>query len=277
MSSKQPHLRSVAPTDGGGSGDAARSQARRRAARALPTDRIKMDRQYEILAALGRRSSARDPINADSLARMVGGGIAPTTVMLSNNYFADAGWITNPAKGQYAATDALVRYARRLDTDTPERAALELHEPVRRSWFWQVLDEHFINGKMRVSDAENMLMDAAEASPGHLPSIRNLITWLEHIGMITVDGQFIAVKDSAAGPAPDPAPAVNPGVPEKPAETGAEMPEPIAQAGDRSPAPVISLSFEVKITMDDLARLSPDQITALFAAVGTVAAVKGRQ
>ena len=122
-------------------GTPARPQARRRAAKALPTDRIKMDRQYEILAALGRLSSARNPMNADSLARTVGGGIAPTTVMLSNNFFADAGWITNPAKGQYAATDALVRYARRLDTDTPERAALELHEPVRRSWFWQVLDD----------------------------------------------------------------------------------------------------------------------------------------
>ena len=64
---------------------------------------------------------------------------------------------------------------------------------------------------------------------------------------------------------------------EKPTETEAESAKPTAQAGDRSPAPVISLSFEVKITVDDLARLSADQITALFAAVGTVAAVKGGQ
>lgn len=278
MSSKQSHLRSVTPTDGGGSGDAGRQQARQRATRGIPTDRIKMERQYEILAAIGRLSSARNSINADSLARVVGGSIAPTTVMLSNRFFADANWITIPAKGQYAATDALVKYARRLDTDTPDRAALELHEPVRRSWFWQVLESHFINGKIRVSDAENMLMDAAEASPGHLPMIRNLITWLEHIGMITADDQFIAVKDSAVTPASDSGQEQDPERTEKPAETGAtgaESAKPTERAGDRHP--VISLSFEVKITVDDLAQLSADQITALFAAVGTVAAVKGGQ
>ena len=88
--------------------------------------------------------------------------------------------------------------------------------------------------------------------------IRNMVTWLEHIGMVTVDGQFMAVKDGTAAPAPDTAAAVTPDGPEKPAETGAGVSKPTEQAGDRSPAPVISLSFEVKITMDDLARLSPD-------------------
>jgi hypothetical protein len=278
MSSNQSHLRAVTPNDGGGSGDAGRPQTRQRAAKGLPTDRIKMERQYEILGAIGRLSSARNSINAESLARAVGGGIAPTTVMLSNSFFADAGWITIPAKGRYAATDALVKYARRLDTDTPDRAALELHEPIRRSWFWQVLEPLFVNGKVRVSDAENMLLDAAEASPGHLPMIRNLITWLGHIGMIEVDGQFISVKvDTATPPADADGQQSTPERAEMPAETGVEGAKLTEQAGERSPTPVISLSFEVKITVDDLARLSPDQITALFAAVGTVAAVKGRQ
>lgn len=282
MSSQQSHLRSVPPSGGGGAGDTPRQQARQRATKGLPTDRIKKDRQYEILPAIGRISGARhDPIDADALARAVGGGIAPTTVILVTRFFEDARWITIPAKGRYATTDALWEYTCRLATDTPERAVLELHGPVRRSWFWQVLESHTINGKVRISDAENRLMDAAEANPGHLPMIRNLIAWLEHIDMITVDDQYIALKDStaasAAAPDPDPGSAQTPDATEKPAETRSEAKEPIEQAGERSPAPVISLSFEVKITIDDLARLSAEQITALFAAVGTVAAVKGRQ
>jgi hypothetical protein len=278
MSTNQSHLRSVTTGDGDGAGDSGRQQARQRAAKGLPTDRIKRDRQYEIPAAIGRLSGARkEPINAERLARAIGGGIAPTTVILSNRWFEDAGWITVPAKGQYAATDALWEYTCRLATDTPARAVLALHGPVRRSWFWQVLESHLIDGKLRVSDAENMLMDAAEANPGHLPMIRNLIAWLEHIGMIAVDDQFIAVKADASGPAAEDGRERAPERAEKPAETGTEGAEPTAQAGDRSPAPVISLSFEVKITVDDLARLTADQITALFAAVGTVAAVKGRQ
>ena len=277
MSSNESHLRAVAPTDSGGSGDAGRQQARQRAAKALPTDRIKMERQYDILAAIGRLSSSRNSIDSDSLARAVGGGIAATTVMLSNRFFADAGWITIPAKGQYAATEPLAQYARRLVTDTADRAALELHDPVRQSWFWQELESLFTDGKARVSDAETMLMRAAEATPGHLPMIRNLITWLEHIGMVTVNDQIIAVKVDVATPAADADGQRAPEHAEKPAETGAEGAKPTERAGDGSPAPVISLSFEVKITVDDLARLSADQITALFAAVGTVAAVKGKQ
>jgi hypothetical protein len=281
MSSQQSHLHSVTPTGGGGSGDTARQQTRQRATKGLPTDRIKMERQYDILAAIGRISSPRNSINAESLARTVGGGIAPATVMLSNTFFADANLITIPAKGRYAATDALAKYARRLDTDTPDRAAQELHEPIRRSWFWQVLEPLFVNGKIRVSDAENVLLDAAEASPSHLPMIRNMITWLEHIGMITVDDQFITAKGSVLASAPaedvEVGPAATPDGPEKTADAGTESKKPTEQAGDRSLAPVISLSFEVRITVDDLARLSADQITALFAAVGTVAAVKGRQ
>ncbi len=278
MSSKQSHLHTVTSADDGGSGNAGRQQPRQRAAKGLPSDRIRLDRQYGIPAAIGRLSGARkDPINADALARAVGGGIAPTTVILVTRFFEDAGWITIPAKGLYAATDALVQYTRRLDTDTPERAALELHEPARRSWFWQVLESHSINGKVRVSDAENLLMDAAEANPGHLPMIRNLIAWLEHIGIITVNDQFIALKDAAPTPASEAGQDQAPERAEKTAEAAAEGAKPTEQAGERSPAPVISLSFEVKITVDDLARLSADQITALFAAVGTVAAVKGRQ
>ena len=91
MSTKQSHLRSVTGADGGDSGDAGRQQARQRAAKGLPTDRIKRDRQYGIPVAIGRLSGPRkEPINADSLARAVGGGIAPTTVILSNRFFEDA-------------------------------------------------------------------------------------------------------------------------------------------------------------------------------------------
>ena len=41
------------------------------------------------------------------------------------------------------------------------------------------------------------------------------------------------------------------------------------------PAAVLAVSFDVRMTADDLARLSPDQIKALFEAVGTVMALGG--
>jgi hypothetical protein len=277
MPSQQSHLRSVTPPGGGDSGNTSRQQARQRPSKAIPTDRIKVDRQYEVLQALGRLSGPRkETVNADRLARAVG-DIVPTTVILSNRFFEAAGWITTPAKGLYAATDALMKYTQLLAVNEPDRAAETLRGPARESWFWSTLEPHFANGKIRRNEAELMLMTEAVATDSHLPMIRNLLAWLEHIGLITVDDQFIAAKDETSAQASDAAPTVTPDGPERAADTRTEGTKPTAQAGERSPAPVISLSFEVKITVDDLARLSADQITALFAAVGTVAAVKGKQ
>lgn len=278
MSSQQSHLRPVTPADGGDAPTAGRQQPRQRAARGLPTDRIKMERQHDIPAAIGRLSGPRkEPINADSLARAVGGGIAPATVILSNRFFADAGWITIPSKGQYAATDPLVDYTRRLATDLPARAVQALHGPVRQSWFWKVLEPHFMNGKVRVNDAEIMLMRAAEASDSHLPMVRNLIAWLEDLGMITVNDQYITVKDGAAAPAPGADHAQAPEAPGEPSETGTEGTRPSVKAGEPTPDTVLAASFDVKITVDDLAVLSAEQIKALFEAVGTIMALRGNR
>jgi hypothetical protein len=277
MSSTQAHLRAVTPTDGGEppAADPGRQQPRQRASRSLPTDRIKRERQYEILPAIGRLSGPRkDAVNADSLARAVGGGIASTTVILSNKFFTEAGWITNPAKGLYAATDALVEYTRRLAVDGAERAALELHAPARSSWFWQELEPRFTNGKVRVSDAEIVLMHAANATDGHLPMIKNLIDWLEHIGMITVDDQFITAKDSAVpDAAPDPAPEAH----DEPGETVPESAKPDGMGREPASPTILAVTFDLKITVGDLAHLSADQIRALFDAAGTIAALKGKE
>lgn len=285
MSSEQPFLHSVKGS-GSDSGQPAtgRQQPRQHASKALPTDRMKMDRQPVVLGTIGRLSGPRkESINGDALSRAVGGVVA-TTVILSNRFFADAGWINIPGKGLYAATDALVEYTRRIETGTAEYAAEALRGPARNAWFWGVLEPYLKDERrLPLHEAEILIMRAAEASGGHLPMIRNLIAWLEYVGLIIVQDQHMAAApgvaapvDAAGAPAEPPAHDASAGADVPGSGTETESTKPNAPGGGQPPATVVAFSFDVKITADDLARLSPEQIKALFEAVGAVMAAKQR-
>lgn len=276
----QSHLRPVtAPSsssDGISGEPAGRQQRGQHAAKALPTDRMKMDRQLAVLHAIGRLSGPRkESVNGDALSRAVD-GITPATVILSNRFFEAAGWITAPGKGLYAATDALVEYTRRLSTGTPGHAVEALRAPARQSWFWEALEPHFAGGaRLSDSDALILLMRAADAGDHHLPNLRNVIAWLEQVGMVTVQGQHIMAKNA------DLLAAFGGGQAQRDHQEPAGGPPAEADGGNATkpgggepPATVVAFSFDVRVTADDLQRLTADQIRALFEAVGTVMAIK---
>lgn len=280
---QQSHLRPVEPTDGGDAPGGTRQAARQRASKALPTDRMKMDRQIAVLGALGRLSGPRkDAVDGDQLSKAVGGAVA-ATIILSNRFFADAGWITLSGRGRYSATDELVEYTRRLATGSRENAVEVLQAPVRQSWFWQVLEPYLTVGRVPVNEAVILLMREAGAMDHHLTMIQNLIAWLEYIGLVEVRGDSLVSLDGKADEAPAPVDSTaaegsrGPDQ-EAPARTGAELvaPEPAVQGGGFPATPVVMFSLDVRLTVDDLAQLDADQIKAFFEAVGTLAAVKNR-
>lgn len=282
----QSHLRPVEPpTDG--EFPTGRQPQRQRADKALPTDRMKMDRQIAVLGALGRLSGPRkDPVNGDQLSRAVGGAVA-ATIILSNKFFADAGWIVPSGRGHYAATDELVEYTRRLATGTPQYASEVLRAPARRSWFWEILEPYLANGgRLPVNEAAILLMREAGAMDHHMTMIQNLVAWLEHIGLITVQDNYIVaagVSDGVGTPsAGSPAEPQRPADPQRPAGPKPTAgPEPdgertIVRDEELPPATLLGFSLDVYLTVDDLARLTPEQIKALFEAVGALAALKNK-
>jgi hypothetical protein len=62
----------------------------------------------------------------------------------------------------------------------------------------------------------------------------------------------------------------------RPAATGSQREKPTAQPEGNPSAYVIAFNFGTQLTADDLARLSPEQIKALFEAFGTVMALTGK-
>jgi hypothetical protein len=281
----QSHLHPVQPPHNGDATDSARAPQRRRASRALPTDRMKMDVQVRVLHAIGRLSGAgKRPVTAQELGKAVD-GLAATTVMLSNKFFADAGWIENQ-HGRYTATDALVEYSRRRalagSGPVPSEAMEALRRPVRQSWFWQALRPYLANGRLPSTEAAIVLMSEAGAGESHKPMIANLIAWLRIIGLVDLQGDDISLAEGEpelsadssdhAGPQADRQPGAPVAVP-RPAATEATGEKPAAQAGGSPPAHVIAFNFGVRMTADDLARLTPEQIKSFFEAVGTVMAL----
>jgi len=53
-----------------------------------------------------------------------------------------------------------------------------------------------------------------------------------------------------------------------------DQPSPTSSQGGPPPGTVLAFGFDLHLTADDLSRLEPDQIKALFEAVGTVMAFR---
>jgi hypothetical protein len=124
-----------------------------------------------------------------------------------------------------------------------------------------------------------VLADAAGASKDHQIQLLALLAWLEYAGLITTEGGSVQIATDAPVETPlvDPPPDENATRPADPAGEGTTTEggrhDPQAKSEVEAEA-ALSFDFHLALTVDDLRRLSPDQIQALFAAVGTVMSIK---
>jgi hypothetical protein len=102
----------------------------------------------------------------------------------------------------------------------------------------------------------------------------SLIEWLEYAGLIEIDGEDVTLTKGVGigGDAPGSRGAELRGpTPDTP--TPAKVTEPTTPQVVESPT-VLSMSIELSLTVEDLAKLSAEQVTALFQGVGQVASIK---
>jgi len=264
-----------------------RAAQRQRPQRSLPSDRLKMDVQKRLLRSIATLSGpGKRPVEAQDLAAST--GLSAASAGLCNSFFAESGWLVRVSKGKYAATDALLEYSRRLSI-SPEsiKDAVEpLQAPMCEAWHWQALAPMVKHGPIARRDSVLVLMREAGASdhPDHLQQLNNLLEWLEYVGLITLDEDRVrptAISGTTAEVKPQqngegtqgdasPRPAENePTDPPANPEVTKPSPPNTGQPGNV----VLAFDFSFKMTADDLARLRPEQITALYQAMGTVAAL----
>jgi len=268
----------------------ARREARPRPAKPLPTDRVKLGLQIRILRAVGRLGTDKKPIPQDRLSDAIDKAAGPASVMLSHSFFTDCGWLTRVGRGEYTASDALVKYSRILSADSNGhvQANAVLRSTAVNGWFWPVILPLIEHGPAPRSEVMVALMTAAEVGEAHKPQVSMLLDWLRYIDMIDVDDD--EKVSLVVPPAPDqrdeaelhggtPA-ATRPAGTQPDAEQQQKPPASNTSVSestiDRTPPaiPVLAFDFTFELTADDLAKLSPEQIKAVYEAVGSVMAIK---
>lgn len=267
----------------------ARTQ-RSRPSKSLPSDRMKFEVQVRVLQTFARLSVGGRVISPESLSDALNNEVSKYTAPLSHGFFVESGWLTKAGRGEYAATDALTAYNRRSGTGADDPIA-PLRMTAKGSWYWRSVEPLLQHGGANVSEVMVALMNEATVGEAHKPQVRMLLEWLRFLGLISLNGDKVmltsAIGEASADaanldseqplsePEPEPEPEhdsepVSPGRPLAPARAEVSRPTTSQPGG---PRPMLTFDFSVAVTADDLAQLDPDQIRALFEAVGTVAAI----
>lgn len=281
------HLKAVAdppdrpggPSESPPSEPAPRAVRRMRPNKPLPTDRMKKATQVQALKAIAVASASREQgVSASDIAARI--GVADVTAGLNNAFFAEAGWVERTGKGLYKPTDAALKFAQRFGFNETEAASL-LAPSIGQTWYFREIEPELRIGRpLPMAQAVSILANAAGAGAEYRSQLENVVEWLDYVGLVVItDGHLqLGQRDiqDLQPPADDeqereqqPAGSVG-SDPARSAVTGAAKEKRLqAQA-------VVSLDFDLSLAADDLAKLEPEQITALFKAVGEIAAIKAK-
>lgn len=252
---------------------APRMARRMRPSKPLPTDRMKMDTQTQALAAIAVASASRENgVTAADIAARI--GVVEATAGLNNAFFAAAGWIERVGKGLFKPSDAAIKYAQRLGFNETEAAAL-LAPAIRESWYFREIEPELRLGRpVPVARMVSILAQAAGAGVEYRPQLEGVLAWLQYVGVIVItDGHVqLGQRDlQDLGNSEDEAEKLDENLADP---AGGEGSEPTTKKRLAQANAVISLDFDLSLTAEDLAKLEPERITALFEAVGRVAAIK---
>lgn len=281
----------AAPPQGGG-GDATRSTgstratSKQRPSLSLPTDRMKFEKQVEALRSFAQLSGRNKvPVSSEDLGQML--GLAANTAGLCSSFFRDNGWLVRTGRGTHAASDALLEWNRHLSVapDDEVGAFPYLADAAKLGWCWETIGPLLQPSGTRLPILLLALSKVAEAYD-HKAQLLSVLDWLEWLRMIRREGDlfFSLVVDSPVGVKPGiveavddhldcAAEATDMAVEEfatattKPSVPAKAMPVSGPVTVDEDIAALISFNLSVRITADDAARLSPEQITSLLEVV----------
>lgn len=162
----------------------------------------------------------------------------------------------------------------------PDRAGRELGDTLREAWYFREVRKQLAMGRQTEAQMIEVLAEAAGASAERKLQLKWLLEWLRYAGLIDTKSGFVVLagtepadktpipnKHDNKGDGKPPEAPTAPGDPESKAATTGDHNERQAEA-------VLSFSFDFSLTADDLSGLTPDQIRAVFEAVGTVMAIK---
>jgi hypothetical protein len=227
----------------------------------VPTDRLKFETQVLALRTICLASRGGEEIvTAEKMAANM--GLAATTAPLNNAFYVSLALVEKIGKGGYKPTPLALRFQQKWSF-TKDEAGPILAPAFQESWFYRAVRLKLeITPKTTREQMIETLAGEAETDDSYATQYGFLLQWLEYVGLLTTrDGYLVlAATDEDLGDSEVPdteTEAYSAGDPKREVIGKTVIPE-------SRPRPILTASFDFSLSPDDLAKLTPEQIEAVF-------------
>lgn len=263
------------PESASSNGATTKEVRRSRPARELATDRIKCEKQFEIIRAYVSASGpeGKQPVTNQQVADIV--QMTASTVSMGNAFWTGIGFLQK-ADGGYLPALEVLQYALAHEWN-PETAAHKLAPLLQKTWFVEKLIPKLRHRDLREDEALADLADAAQAGPQYKNQLRMLIDYAVTAGLFARENGMIKLvrRDPTADSG---TPALKPSAAEvQKTEERPPAQQPLAPVKSHTPDQGgIGMQFTIHVTAAELASWQPERIAAFFKGIADVFAAKGK-
>jgi hypothetical protein len=167
----------------------------------LPTERISLDRQPDILRAYAAiyEANGGNPVSNEEAGSTLTPKFSGSTLTQAVPFFTDVGLITRTDTG-FVPSAELVAYnkARQWDEKTAKDKLRSLFE---KTWFYRCLVPRLQLGPQPVENCLGVFADESNAGKDHTQRLNGLLFYLELAGIISSDGSKVTLTEPKTGPA----------------------------------------------------------------------------
>lgn len=167
------------------------SQARAKPNRQLPTDRIAVRKQLDLLRAyaIASEQNGGGPVTYREVAAIV--KMHPVTPALATSFFIDVGLLGKAGQQGFLPSPEVVAYNHAFQWN-PDTATQKLAPLLLRTWFARHLVTALnFSGSLTLDTAISKLAEQANASPDYRSQLVMLIDLLDAVGVLARDGNQI--------------------------------------------------------------------------------------
>jgi hypothetical protein len=238
----------------------------------LPTDRISVGRQLDILRAYAAASgNGTKPATLAEVSEIM--KMSALTVGLAHPFLAGVGLIQRAGTAAYTVSSEAVGFLKAYEWDR-ETASHKLGPLLRSAWFGAALLPRLSFGAIEEKAAIGVLAEASSAPPDYEKEIRMVMEFMVAGGLIQREGGQVRLRPVAATVAePIPAPAIIAKTEETREKESTVSSTKLNTSVQSSPGK-FSLNISVEVDMVEFATWRPERIQAFFRGVAEVLAAK---
>jgi hypothetical protein len=233
----------------------------------LPTDRITVSKQLDILRAYAAASAnGTRAATVSEVAEIV--KMAASTVGLVHPFFTSVNFIQRTGTGAYSVSTEAINFLKAYEWDK-DTASHKLGPGLRNSWFGQALLARLTFGSIEEKTAIAVLAEASSAAPEYEDQLRMVIEFMVASGLVLREGGQVRARPALA--APDTVPVQQKAdEPEREPSVSATKLNTSVQATPGK----FNLNISVEVDMAEFSTWRPERIQAFFRGVAEVLAAK---